>query len=609
MMFLDRLTGRQFSELPTEILPGRYRLLDSFLLNDHSNLGVGDLLLDDGSGVIRIGGEDRKVLPVEHSDKGQADCELSVEAIVAIAEKIALAGSSQVSPMLPAEMAAQCELDGLEENLADVLRNGHLHSISDSPKRDLRYDDLVVPVARVRRLATTALSHLASHSDCWQQRTLSGVQPRKILARFSEDDCAIYENRLYKRLLDRLDQRVAKRLARIRGVNLRLERALNFQNSEQAYFRLREDICRIWGESYQDDKTGMQLEAGKHAIDALEALLRAVRGLRQRGLYKLLPAASSVPDQVHRTNILSHDPHYRHLPPLWEKLKDDREERLLPPEERLAQQQKLQCAYVSYIGLVIRRALERYKLKPVDGGSTFVWVDRTFVLKLDEHDWVLTQTEGSTLRIIPIAWFGLSIESGESLEPGRVVCWPGVPTSVESPRHLLISPLDLYVVERMGCLIDEWMLRQLLQEYGRKLGPLPTLTKKCIESWPEFESISSTHVRLRKPLNDHKSAELKASLKSSSANKQIEREVVSAIAQVSALAQLCGCGQDAQFSLVEQQGFYCCCETCKTVWMLKMVENRRCFSMGQKEAYSRSKIDSFDSFAWYGRHWLEFKLE
>ena len=365
MMFLDRLTGGKLSRLPDALLPGRYCLLEPLLVNEHSRLQPGDLLSDDGSGVIRTQDTESQVLAIDQSDDDQAVSDLSAEAIISIAGKIAHAHDANVSPMLPAEMAAQCALEELERDLAVVLRDGHLHSISDRPRRDLRYDDLVAPVARARRLATSALSHLASHSDCWQQRTLSGVQPRKVLARFSEDDYAIYENRLYKRLLDRLDRHLARRLARIRGVNSRLERALEFQDSEQTHFRLRQDICRLWGESYLDDKTGMQLEAGKRALSDLESQLRVIRGLKQRGLYSLVPPASVVPAQVHRTNILNHDPHYRHLPPLWEKLKDDREDRLLPPEERLARQLQLQLAYVSYVGLVIRRALERYGLRRV----------------------------------------------------------------------------------------------------------------------------------------------------------------------------------------------------------------------------------------------------
>ena len=46
MRFLDRLTGKRLSERPPVLLPGRYRLLDALVLNDHSPLRAGDLLLD-----------------------------------------------------------------------------------------------------------------------------------------------------------------------------------------------------------------------------------------------------------------------------------------------------------------------------------------------------------------------------------------------------------------------------------------------------------------------------------------------------------------------------------------------------------------------------------
>jgi hypothetical protein len=348
----------------------------------------------------------------------------------------------------------------------------------------------------------------------------------------------------------------------------------------------------------------MQLEAGKRALIDLESQLRAIRGLKQRGLYSLVPPASVVPAQVHRTNILNHDPHYRHLPPLWEKLKDDREDRLLTPEERLARQLQLQLAYVSYVGLVIRRALERYGLRRVDGNFVFSWAGQSFVLRHDVHDWVVTQSEGSTLRIVPIAWFGASISISESLETGRIVCWPGVPTSVASPQSLPVSPLDLYVVEKVGKLIDEWMLRQLLQGHGRKLGPLPTPAKKLTETWPEqFESISPTHVRLLAPLDGWKAAELKASLKGA-ANSQVEDAVEVAIEQVAALAQLCG--HPARFERGQQQDFYCQCGNCQTTWSLKTTGKRQHFSMRPKGA---SAIREGDGFLWSGRDWLEFDLD
>ena len=602
MIFVDRFTGVELSSLPDSFLPGRYCLRAPIIVNGHSSLQSGDLLSDDGSGILRIQDTESRVLTIDQSDDDQADSNLSADAIISIAGKIAHTHDANVSPMLPAEMAAQVALEEIERDLAVVLRKGHLHSIADRPRRDLRYDDLVAPVARAKRLATSALSHLASHSDCWQQRTLSGVQPRKVLARFSEDDYTIYENRLYKRLLDRLDRHLSRRLARIRSVNSRLERALEFQESEQTHFRLRQDICRLWGESYLDDKTGVQLEAGKRSLNELESQLRSIRGLRQRGLYSLVPPSSAVPAQIHRTNILNHDPHYRHLPPLWEKLKDDRENRHSPPE-LLSRQQQLQIAYVSYVGLVIRRALERYEPSEMDENFVFTWAEQRFKLRRDVHDWVIEAFNGSTLRIVPISWFGASINT-ENIESNRIVCWPGNSSSIASPHGLPVSPLDLYVVEKMGKLIDEWMLRYLLQKHGRKLGPLPTPSKKLTEAWPEqFESISSTHVKLLAPVDAQKTAELKTSLKNL-ANSQVENDVIVAIEQMKALTQLCG--HSARFERSQNQDFYCQCGTCQAIWSFKTTGKSRHFSMLPKGASSMSKQDGF---IWAGRDWLEFDLD
>lgn len=604
MRILDRFTGGRLDKLPHTILPGRYCLLEPVILNGHSTLQAGELLSDDGSGVIRIQETECQVTPIQQSVEELADSDLSAEAIVAIAAKLDHSPHSCISPMLPAEMAAQCELEEVELSLAAVLRDGHLHSISDRPRRDLRYDDFVAPVARARRLATSALSHLASHSDCWQQRTLSGVMPRKVLARFSDDDYAFYENRLYKRLLDRLDRHLTKRLARILGVNSRLEKALEFQDSEQTHFRLRKDICRLWGESYQDDNTGMQLEAGRLALAELESQLRAVRILKQRGLYTLVPAAAVVPAQLHRTNILNHDPHYRHLPLLWEKLRNDREDRQLTPEERLVRHQQLQIAFGRYVGLVLMRALERYDICNHEDNPSFHWAGRTFSVKHDAHDWIVVDSQGNQLRLVPIAWFGTSIEDGDKLDSDRVVCWPGAVSSITSTQHLPISPLDLYVVEKMGKLIDEWLLRQLLKVYGQKLGPLPTPVKRLTEEWADkFESISSTHVRLVAPLDDQQNSQLLASLRSSASN-QVAEAVELTVEQLDVLAHQCG--HKARFISNPPKDFYCQCGTCQATWSFKTSGNKRLFSMRPKGG---SNLSSTAAFLWSGRDSIDFELD
>jgi hypothetical protein len=609
MKVLDRFTGRQLDTLPSDLTPGRYSLLDRLVVNGHE-LQAGGLLLDDGSGAIRL--ENAGHAFIELSDQDEENGKLvavAAEAIMTIAGKVA-DGNRNISPMLPSEIAAQCELKELERSVAEVLEEGHLQFISDQPRMDLRYDNWVVPVARARRLATSALTHLASHSDCWQQRTLSGVLPRKILARFSEDDYAIYENRLYKRLLDKLDRYLSGRIEEIQELNLQLEEALDFEDPDKTHFRLRRDICRLWGEAYQDDKTGIQLKAGKETLAELQKQWRRIRSLKQytQGLYSRVPANAAVPTEIHRTDIFNHDLHYRHLPPLWEMLQINQKDQQLTREERLAQHQKLQSSYSDYIGLVLKRALERdrYECSIEEGQLSFSGAGKQFIVQRDHLDWTISDTRDGSLylRLIPVAWFGDTLEDEEPLDQDRVICWPGNKASHTSSQYLRISPMDLYVVEKMGRLIDEWLLRPLVKGYGRRLGPLPTRVKQLTDDWPEqFNSVSPTHVQLMKPLDDEQVSQL-TNLLGEFASPQVAEMIDSAIRQIGALSRLCG--HEARFSPNPPEDFYCQCPNCQTTWGLRTTAEGKFFSMRPSNA---TATPADRGFAWAGRDWLDIKID
>jgi hypothetical protein len=410
-------------------------------------------------------------------------------------------------------------------------------------------------------------------------------------------------------LLERLDRHLARRLARIGSVNNRLEQALEFEGSG-THWRLRKEICTLWGESFQGNETGESFDAGKRAVEQLESLLRSVRGLKQRGLFTLLPTSSLVPEQVHRTNILNHDPHYRHLPPLWEKLQKEPDDRQLTPQERLVKYQQLQLAYSSYVGLVLRRALDRYALNQDGTHFNFSWAGRKFTVKQDGHDWLIEDSKEGLLRFVPIAWFGTSIADDERLDSACVVCWPGNSDSKVSSQRLPISPLDLYVVEKMGRLIDEWMLRPVVKAYGGKIGPLPTPVMQLIGGWNEFENVTDTHVRLLAPLDEEKVEQIKAELRSF-ANLDVQNKVAAAIEHVGALARLCG--HFAQFRLEkhgfpEKYGFYGQCSEpgCLKTWSLKTSEGKTVFALRRNDRLPGLSSDK--GFIYSGRDWLNFDL-
>lgn len=604
MKFLDRISGDQLTELPEETVPGRYCVVGRGRHNHHTDLEDGDLVLDDGTGYFRIGGNDYRLKEIQLDEETAADAELSFEAIHAIATKVVQQGY-KVSPMLPMELAEKVELEEVERMLTRTLEARHLHAIADRPRQDLRYDDMVAPVERVRKLASGSLSHLTSHSDCWQRRTLTGVVPRKILARFSEDDYAIYENRLFKRLLDRLERHLTRRLALLKSLNERLATALDFQKSELTHFELRIEICTLWGEASQVDLTGKQLNNGREAQQIIERQLHQVRGLKQRGLYRLVPVAAVVPTQVYRTNILNHDAHYRHLPPLWESLANDDEEKKAGPDERLAKQKGVFREYSLYVGLVIRRALEKCGLSDANQ-QNFSWSGRSFNLINVGFDWSLVDSDNTkALRFIPMAWFGDEPICTEKMDRDALICVPRLYNN-GSHQQLTVTPLDLYVVEKVGAKIDEWLWHGLIKDIGVPLGPLPGPVKAMVSRWPEnFVLASNNTARLVNTLGPDQIDALTKTVHAS-VDQKIAKKIMKAVAALGFLAS-CSCGGRVNLacnkSLPEDFSFKC--ESCSKVWSVKSQGAVRRFTQYPK---ANDLDESVDRFMWCGRRWLDFEV-
>ncbi len=201
----------------------------------------------------------------------------------------------------------------------------------------------------------------------------------------------------------------------------------------------------------------------------MEKALRDIQGLKQQGLYPLIPRAVQVSGQVHRTNILGHDPHYRHLPPLWEESQREVQAAATKPEDVFAKERELHDAYSDYVGLVMKHALQRYGIN--NETLNFQWGNRTVTLIQQGDEWHLNCSNGSYLQLVP--WVNyFSLPERTSLSANRVICWTGLDERRQLQCHtsrlgaVPISPLDLYVVERMGCVLDEWLMQQRLNDYS-----------------------------------------------------------------------------------------------------------------------------------------------
>ena len=576
-MWHDRLTGRQHAHLPQRIDHGRYSIEASPLtLNGHTPNFFG-LLVSDGGANCRL--DDTLHNFIQPPPGHEEETRLLEEAITTIGAAVD-DDISVLSPLMPAAIVDnQSLLLPFERALLEVIQKGHLQHISQRPRLDLRYDDEVADVARVRRLAKGALVHLASHSECWQRQTLGGVVPKQILAQFSEDDFNIYENRVYARLLDKIERHLYHRLRTLRNLQSTLAQALDFYQSQEVNYRLRNAICQLWGMTYDEDATDGASRQLNATLATLEQIFRIISGLRQSGLYLRVSRTAQVTGGVHMTNILSHDPHYGHLPLLWAQLADGAQPENLP-QQRLRVNQSLAAAYSSYAGLVLRHALQPW----LHGKSEGSWAGRTLRLRQQGMEWLLScdsndsASEETLLSLVP---FLNHQQVAVDLPENRYIAWPCVghlqQALPDKEGWIRLSPLDMYCVERFGLLIDKILSRELLRNFARPVIRIP----RCV--LPLATKLSSltvdqqlNQITLHGDLTKAELEQLTSHLINNNASTQAE-EITLRYREWRALQQCPVCDHTTELVYQYPGGFKTLCKNCNTARYFSQHENAHFF--------------------------------
>lgn len=581
-MWVDRLTGAQCCQLPSVIEQGRYQLAAGGpAFNGHTPAFSG-VLVSDGGDRCQLGSEVRSfVLPQQAQT---AATELLYKAIETIDADVQQQ-PSLMSPLMPAAIIdAQSHLQPFEECLLDVVQQGHLHQISQRPRLDLHYEDEVTDVARARRLAKGALVHLASHSECWQRQTLSGVIPKKVLARFSEDDWGIYENRVYARLLDKIERHLQRRLSALKSLQATLDQALKFYQSEDVDFRLSHEVCRLWGMTFDQAATSKASELLSETLGTLQRLHRTISGLQQSGLYLLVSRQAQVTGALHLTNILSHDPHYRHLAILWDLLAKTTVANRKTPEERFRQNQYLANAYSRYAGLVLRHALNPYLHGQDDG----IWGGRRIRLQQRGLEWQLVSTAPSgevsdepLLTVVPWLSDVSLVEELQQPSVDRYIAWPAIgqepPQSAYQGNWIALSPSDMYCVERFGQLVDQALYRMVLLSYAQPITKIPMQALTLAGSIKGVHVDHQNHVlEVREAVSESSIVALTDALIAANSKRQ-----AGALKQhnqgIYALEKCPVCKAKVALSFQSPAGFRANCERCSTERYLRQQDGRLVF--------------------------------
>lgn len=597
MKLRDRVTGTVVTP-PAELQEGRYELLHSARLNGHTDLHDGDILCSDGSAECLLDGW-RGIFAAAECNRDDEDrTELVARAVVAIAD-LSRATGELPSPLLPQEIAEISKLGELEELLERTVDKGHLHEIARRPRLDMHYREYVTQVSRARRLASGAEQHLATHTACWQQRTVGGIVPKAVLALFSEDDYSIYENRLFVRLLDRLERHLRKRLNQAGTLLDTFDKAWQF-NSCDHYHRLRTSVCTIWGETFDTDETLRQLNMSRHSVEVLERLLRAMQSLKQSNLYSEIPRSCQVPNQIHLTNILVHDQHYRHIVPLWKKQLAEAAVERMPPEQRLALAMQQFLSFVKYVGIVLSRALREVRA----GRDKGQWPEPVRV----GHDWKLVG-DATTLVFVPLVRKSNDVKVRLIGRELRIpVFLEGEfdqfdPLSVLSKTAMVhpfvLSPLDFMVEEKMVTVLRVWRLQTLFQRFGQPTTRVPTAVINHVAQRGEFV-VTGAEVAVVRPVPDDVVTHLEALLQRH-AGEDVHRAFLARINEVGTLSVCHSCGKEARFEYRDRRSFKATCDSCQLDWGV--------FEQGlQRKGKVSAPGTTSGNFSLSGRWYLEFSV-
>lgn len=501
----DRFNGKLVKQLPENIVSGRYAAQKSCIFNGHSNIQPDDLLISDGTEKFHIGSQIGSFFHSEKSEQREIELEIIESAILAYQDAVDL--DKARSFLIPDKLLARFELTKFEELLIDVLKKGHLQEIARRPRMELIYEEHLVPVSRAKKIASSANAHLASHSECWQARTLTGVIPKQILALESEDQLNIYENRVYVKLLENVEHYLVKRILEVKRLEEIFQQAVSFQNAEGIYFELRKTIFTLWGEGFSDDEQAD--DAAIHGVATLELLtkmLKKVRTLQHSGLYISLTNRVHVPLKLNMTNVLSHDQHYRHVARLWNSWLDTQQANNLDPKQIFERNKKLSSAYSQYCCDLVKRTLHELGFVELTPNSFERNGAQTVSLEVTDVSEIILNSSGQNLSFVPCFTNYTDLSDTELMENSQRVLLSISADEEMDKYNFCTSPINFYSLEQLAILISKWLATQLVHALGNTLSKVPSALIRFLESinTKQHWQLENNSVTMIKPFIDVK---------------------------------------------------------------------------------------------------------
>ena len=418
MSFVDRITGGLVEWLPSGRTHfGRWLLAPGDgagqgTLNGQP-AGIGDVLTPDAAGewaLLRPG----DAIPVRgrffaDALPGEQDVTALLQLGGMLQDPEKAKGGwlnwSNINPLAPG-LDETVKPHSLEDGIENELE--HLAAVCRTPRTHIRMETERVLVARARRIARDAPAWLASHTEDWEHRKITGIQPRRILAEIREEQWDLYENRIAVQLVDNLVIWLRRRVAEVRRVlDEVLARMEEFSGSPSGSRHRADRIYRLWGEAWD---SGNRRGIAERTLKRLERLLYRVLGLMDSPLYRRISGHAQTPRGLRMTNLFRSHDDYRGVARLWHEW-SRAAPRTPSPGELHEQRQELHRSFDAWCTLVIVRACSQLRIEPSEDEDLESEIGPGCAIRLDEDyriEWepagaiTLVDNDRVLVRFVPL---------------------------------------------------------------------------------------------------------------------------------------------------------------------------------------------------------------
>ena len=194
-----------------------------------------------------------------------------------------------------------------------------INNIIDKPRRFIKTNEEVVPVALAKKITANSVRHLCQNTQFIAAVNGDDIQPTKILNVVTEETYDLYENRfiftLMKRLITFIDKRTdvifwstGDEKASTLAITNKIDDAY-----EEIEYKIEMTIKNKQSFAENDSEN---LEVFKR----IDRVRRLVLALRSSAFYEIMKDSTPVRSPIQRTNLMMKEPNYKKCYALWQFL-------------------------------------------------------------------------------------------------------------------------------------------------------------------------------------------------------------------------------------------------------------------------------------------------